>query len=235
MPDNDHSKDEIIGQLREENRLLREKIDYLIKVIYGSRSEKLNADQLELLLDLDAAKKSAAAESEDLGLAVEAAELTTHPPKRVARKPRLPENIPTTEVVLIPDEVKANPDAYRQVGEKRSEKLDVTPARYTRRVIIRPTYIQRGQPIPSWITAPAPINLLEGSILTPSLAAHILTAKFCDHIPFYRQEQIMARRHSIHIPRSTLCHWADHAAQTLEPLQKLIAQDIRKSKSISVD
>lgn len=235
MSENDPSKDEIIAQLREENRLLREKIDYLIKVIHGSRSEKLNAGQLELLLDPDAAKKSDAAELEDLGLAVEADKLTSHPRKRVARKPRLPENIPTTEVVLIPEEVKANPDAYRQVGEKRSEKLDVTPARYIRRVIIRPTYIQRGEPIPRWITVPAPVSLLEGSILTPSLAAHILTAKFCDHMPFYRQEQIMARRHNIHIPRSTLCDWADHAAQTLEPLYKLIAQDIRKSKSISVD
>jgi transposase len=235
MPDNDQSKDELIAQLREENRLLKEKIDYLIKVIHGSRSEKLNAGQLELLLDPDAAKKSAAAEPEDLGPAVEPDDLIARPRQPVARKPRLPENIPTTEVVLIPDEVKANPDAYRQVGEKRSEKLDVTPARYTRRVIIRPTYIQRGEPIPSWITAPAPVSLLEGSILTSSLAAHILTAKFCDHMPFYRQEQIMARRHGIHIPRSTLCHWADHAAQTLEPLYKLIAQDIRKSKSISVD
>lgn len=235
MPGNEHEKDLIIAQLREENRLLKEKIDYLIKVIHGSRSEKIDASQLELLLDPDAAKKPDATEGADLGPAVESGELTTRPRPRSNRQPRLPEHIPTTEVVLIPDEVKANPDAYRQVGEKRSEKLDVTPARYTRRVMIRPTFIRKGESIPSWITAPAPPSLLEGSMLTPSLAAHILTAKFCDHLPFYRQEQIMARRHGIHIPRSTLCHWADHAAQTLEPLYKLIALDIRSSKSISVD
>lgn len=235
MAGNDQDKDAIIAQLREENRLLREKIDYLIKVIHGSRSEKLDTSQLELLLDPDAAKKSAAADEQEESPAVQPEESTVRPRKRTNRQPRLPEHIPTTEIVLIPEEVKANPDAYRQVGEKRSEKLDVTPARYSRRVIIRPTFIQKGEPIPSWITAPAPVSLLEGSMLTPSLAAHILTAKFCDHLPFYRQEQIMARRHGIHIPRSTLCHWADHAAQTLEPLYKLIAQDIRHSESISVD
>ena len=65
MPCNNHDKDAIIAQLREENRLLKEKIDYLIKVIHGSRSEKLDASQLELLLDPDAAKKSAAADEQE--------------------------------------------------------------------------------------------------------------------------------------------------------------------------
>lgn len=231
----EQNKDAIIAQLREENRLLKEKIDHLIKVIHGQSSEKLSDDQLELLLDPDALKKPAAAEPDDLGPVADFKRVEPSSPKRTTRKPRLPADIPTTEVVLIPDEVKANPSAYRQVGEKRTEKLDVTPTRYTRRVIIRPTFVEKGEPIPRWITAAAPANLLEGSVLSPSLAAHILTAKFCDHLPFYRQEQIMARRHGVHISRATLCHWADHAARSLQPLYKLIAQGIRHSNSISVD
>ena len=72
-------------------------------------------------------------------------------------------------------------------------------------------------------------------MLTPSLAAHILCAKFCDHLPFYRQEQILQRRHGIGIPRNTMSHWAGAAADTLEPLYKLLADAIRQSERVSAD
>lgn len=233
MQESEANKDEIIAQQREEIRLLKEKIDHLIKVIHGAKSEKLDAAQLELLLDPEAAKKLEAVDGNEEPPAAE--DPVSSPRKRAPRKPRLPQNIPTTETVLIPDEVKANPQSFRQVGEKRSEKLDVIPTRYIRRVTIRPTFVEKDQPIPRWLTAPAPPSLLEGSILTPTLLAHLLTSKFCDHLPFYRQEQIMARRHGINIPRNTLCYWADFAAQTLEPLYKIIAQDLRASDRINID
>ncbi|MGB0774719.1 MAG: IS66 family transposase [Akkermansiaceae bacterium] len=244
MSDNEQDKDEIIALLREENRLLKEKVDYLIRIIHGRSSEKIDPGQLELLFDPEAAKKpfaadSAALEDEDAAAAStdeSAAEHLDLPArKRVLRKPRLPGNIPTVKTVLIPDEVRANPGAYRRVGEKRSEKLDVTPTRYTRLVTVRPTFVEKNQPIPRWITAPAPSALLEGSILTPSLLAHVTTAKYCDHLPLYRQEKIMARRHGINIARNTLCHWIDFAAETLQPLYKLIATKLRESDRINVD
>ena len=223
---------QLIQELKEELRLQKEKVDHLIRVIHSSKSEKFDANQLELLLDADTAKKQEAADGEE-----EPQAANTQSKKRGTskRKPRLPENIPTVECVLLPEEVKANPDAYRQVGEKRSEKLDVTPTRYTRRVIIRPTFVEKHEPIPRWLTAPAPPSLLEGSILTPSLLAHVLTAKYCDHLPLDRQTKIMERRHGIYIPTNTLCHWVNFAAETLNPLYQLIAEKLRTSSQINID
>ena len=48
---------EQIELLHEENRLLKEKIDYVLRQLYGSKSEKLDIDQLELLLDPDAVQE----------------------------------------------------------------------------------------------------------------------------------------------------------------------------------
>ncbi|SHK46399.1 Transposase [Rubritalea squalenifaciens DSM 18772] len=200
MTGNEQDKDEIIAQLREVNRLLREKVDYLIRVIHGSSSEKVDASQLELLLDPASAKKQEAADGNEEPPAAEDLYTPACMRRRAPRKPRLPADIPTTETVLIPDEVEAEPDAYRQVGEKRSEKLDVIPARFIRKITVRPQYIRKGNPVPKWLIAPLPPCLLEGSILTPSLLAHVLAGKYCDHLPFHRQEQIMLRRHGVRIP-----------------------------------
>ena len=72
MSGKEEDKDKIIAQLREENRLLREKnailekkINALINKIFGSNSEKLDPAQLELLLNPDEAKKPDAAECEE--------------------------------------------------------------------------------------------------------------------------------------------------------------------------
>ena len=65
MPNNEQDKDAIIAKLRADNaylkeqlRLQQEKIDMLIRALFGSKSEKLDANQLELLLDPDSVKKA---------------------------------------------------------------------------------------------------------------------------------------------------------------------------------
>lgn len=227
---------EQIELLREENRLLKEKIDYVLRQLYGSKSEKLDADQLELLLDPDAAKKPCAADcEEDAPAAENIVPIAEGKRRKSNRRPRLPENLPTTEETIIPDEVKADPDGYRRIGQEVSEKLDVEPSRYTRHLIIRPTYVSRERPESAPLNAPLPPCLLEGSILTPSLLAHVLTAKYNDHLPFFRQGQILERRSGIGITRATLCNWAELGAHTLQPLYNIIATDIRKSDHINVD
>ena len=41
----------------------------------------------------------------------------------------------------------------------------------------------------------------------PGLLAHVLVAKYCDHLPLYRQEEIYARE-GVELDRSTLADWA---------------------------
>ncbi|NJM38629.1 MAG: transposase [Akkermansiaceae bacterium] len=49
--------------------------------------------------------------------------------------------------------------------------------------------------------------LKERSLLSPRLAAEIATNRFCDHQPYYRQEQHFLMRHGVHLPRNTMSQW----------------------------
>ncbi|WP_218281256.1 transposase, partial [Verrucomicrobium spinosum] len=89
-------KDEELTAVRLENKLLRLKLDALSRRMFGKSSEKLDAEQMQLLLD----------GIEELTLAEESARQTrpgrepsTPEPVR-ERKPRIPEHLPVKEVFI---------------------------------------------------------------------------------------------------------------------------------------
>ena len=108
-----------IALLRAENELLREKVSEILRRLYDKKSETLDSAQLELLLDPDAAKKASAADPADPGPAAE----TPVTKKRGPRKPRDISHLPVRETRLIPDEVKANPDAYREIDRASTDRF----------------------------------------------------------------------------------------------------------------
>ena len=67
-------------------------------------------------------------------------------------------------------------------------------------------YARRDHPFAAPIFAPLD-TLQEGCIAAPGLIAAIVVAKFCDHLPLYRQEQIFATWHDVQIPRQTMAQW----------------------------
>ena len=93
------------------------------------------------------------------------------------------------EEVIEPAEVKAAPQAWRCIGAEVSEQLDCEPARFVRLRLIRRKYVQRGALDAVPVLAPLPEKLQERCIAAPGLLAQIIVAKYCDHLPRYRQEQ----------------------------------------------
>ena len=98
------------------------------------------------------------------------------------------------------------------IGEDTSEMLDVVPAVLRVRVIRRPRYGCRTCE-EAVVQAPAPERPITGGMATEALLAHVLVAKFCDHLPLYRQAQIFARQ-GIELDRSTLMAWTTPATPT---------------------
>src|SRR5436190_23068192 len=91
---------EALAQSRRENELLRQKIDLLVRRVFGSSSERLDRAQLELLLQLSDSSKPAVEEvikSEVTPVSVR---------KNTVRKERLPEDLPVVEEVIDPEPVK---------------------------------------------------------------------------------------------------------------------------------
>jgi transposase len=69
------------------------------------------------------------------------------------------------------------------------------------------------------VQTPAPPRPIPRGMAGPSLLAHILVAKFDDHLPLYRQGEIFARL-GADIPRSTLIDWCGQAAAALPPARQ---------------
>ena len=219
---------EEIALLREENRLLRQKLNLVIRQLFGKKSEKLDPAQLELLLsDLDDPDSGKADASTALDELVEA-ETSRRRSKRgdYERQPRVPENLPVVETILEPEVVTRDPGKWRRIGEEVTELLDYEPGRFLRRRTVRPKYVPREDREQPPIVAPLPPRLIEGGIAAPGLLAHIVISKYADHLPLYRQEKIFQQRHQVKLPRQTMVRWIEQVADWLKPVYREMALEM---------
>ena len=227
---------ELVGTLKEaltlsqkENTLLRQKIDALVRRVFGSSSEQVDRAQLELLLQL----AGPMAETPVVPL-VPGAKVPA-PRTRKEAAPRLPEHLPVVEEVIEPEPVKQEPAKWRCIGQEVSEQLDYEPARFLRRRIIRKKYVSRVAADQAPVMAPLPAGLQERGLAAPGLLAHVLVSKYCDHLPLYRQQMIYLRRHQVELSRQTLARWVRLAADWLKPIYEQIRTGVMAGGYVQVD
>jgi transposase len=216
-----------VNELRIENALLRQKIDLLVKRVFGSSSEQLDKNQLELL-----AQPETSATVEAIVAAPEKERVER---SRKERTTRLPENLPVVEEVLDPEPVKAQPEQWRLIGQEISEQLDYEPGHFLRRRVVRRKYVHKTNPDRAPLIAPLPERLLDRSLPAPGLLAHIVVGKYCDHLPLYRQEQIYQQRHGVHLPRQSLTRWVELTSQWLKPIYEQIRTGVMGGGYVQVD
>jgi transposase len=211
---------------------LRQIIKEMQRHRFGRRAETLPLDQLELALE--EVQQEAAAQA--------AAEESGHPEHRLERAAKrrsnrgaLPEHLPRIETVVDVED-KACPccaGALHLIGEDRAERLDIVPAQLRVLVVRRPKYACRACE-DVVVQAPAPARLIEGGLPTEATVAHVVVAKYADHLPLYRQGQIYARQ-GIKLDRSTLADWTGRAAFLLRPLHEHLLQTLRRSPKLFAD
>lgn len=220
-----------IARVTEENAVLaaeNEKLRLLVsefkRAMFGRRSEKIDADQLELgLEDLEQSMGASEAVIESIG-----AKDAARPPRTKAARNRgsLPRHLPRVDIVVDVED-KTCPCCHGSlhvIGEDVSEMLDVVPAQYQVKRIIRPRYGCRTCEN-AVVQAPAPERPITGGMATEALLASVAVAKFAWHLPLYRQGQILAGQ-GINLDRSTLALWVGQAAWWLKPLYQLLLSTI---------
>ena len=203
----------------------------LKRLQFGRKSEKIESriEQLELRLEeLEAAQAEAAPEP---GSELEALLETVR--RKPARR-ELPPELPRETVVQQPAETSC-PDcggALRPLGEDASETLEYEPARFK--------VIRRVRPKLSCgccdriVQAPARSRAIERGLAGPGLLAHVLTAKYGQHLPLYRQAEIY-RHQGVELERSTLAGWVGGASRTLEPLIEALRRHVLAASRIHGD
>ena len=88
--------------------------------------------------------------------------------------------------------------------------------------------------VSTFITAPRPPSPITRGLAGPGLLAHLIVSKFCDHLPIYRCERILARS-GVGLARSTLCDWLAQSAALLRPLWELLRVRVLHSHVIQTD
>jgi transposase len=218
-----------------ENELLREQIRLLLAQMFGKKSEKGSGDSDAIQIPLfDMPEPEVEMEEEEV-------EVPSHKRKKSGRK-KLPAALPRVEVVHDIDEAEkvcGCGATLDRIGEDISEKLDVIPS--VIRVIkhIRPKYVCKqceglDTDGPVVKIAPPPKQIIPKSIATAGLLAYIFIAKFCDALPFYRQESQFARI-GAEISRANMCNWAMKVAVACQPVLLLLHQEIRSGPLINID
>ncbi len=82
--------------------------------------------------------------------------------------------------------------------------------------------------------AAAPSRPIERGQAGPGLLAHVLVAKFNDHLPLYRQSAIYARE-GVELDRSLLAKWVGHSAKLLQPLVDALRLHVMAATKLHAD
>jgi transposase len=187
------------------------------RALFGASSEHLDGTQLalierrpldELLVPEPVAKRDAANMPE------------------VDRK--LPAHLPRDTCVHRPETTAAHHDAngqacgctdcggrLRLIGQDVSEQLEYIPAHFKVIRHVRPKLACVA--CETIFQAAAPSRPIARGLAGPGLLAHVMVAKYCDHLPLYRQSGIYARE-GVHLDRSTMAGWMEQSSELLDPL-----------------
>jgi transposase len=234
LPDDVPTLHDLVRQLRAENAELR------------TENARLSAENAELRGKLDAALKHRFGRRSERRAPVSLPRPDKTPGKRDEHgRTVLPEHLERRPVIHdLTEQEKLCPCCGKLrvcIGEQTAEQLDMEPVQIFVVRTIKKTYAcQHCDPdqVPveqRFQTAgPAEVGPIAKGLCGPGLLAHVITAKFADHIPLHRLTGQIARS-AIQIAPSTLGDWLARAAQLLEPLYKLMHKQVLLSRGIHSD
>lgn len=234
-----HRQDALIEELtatvrfqeREKAHLLH-RVEYLVRQLYGRRSEKIDPSQLLLF-----AAEAMAAVAAQAPAPPEPETVPDTPKKHGHGRSKPPVALPHLPIEHpVPDAEKFCAECQvdkRRIGEKITEQLEYAPSSLFVIDHIQPVYAcpccESGVTV-----APKPAQPIEKGLPGPGLLAQVVVSKYGDHLPLYRQESIF-ERHGLAISRKTLCDWVLTSAHILEPIVEAMKDRILQSKVMHTD
>ena len=204
---------------------LRLELAKLKRLKFGRSSERLDARIAQLELTLEELEASAAP-------VVPA--VTAVLPERLkpVRRP-LPASLPRETIThAVACQCPACGGELRPIGEDVAEVLEYVPSRFKVIRHVRPKFACRG--CQTIVQAEAPSRPIARGLAGPGLLAHVLIAKYCDHLPLYRQSQIYARE-GLDLDRSTLADWVGQSSALLRPLVAAIERHVLAAEKLHAD
>lgn len=247
LPDDIESCHELIRELYSmvENlgsdvKHLKQKLQSQLRYRFGRSTEKLSPGQIALFAQelKELLRKPESKNDEESAVGEAKAQSKDKKAKNGGggRKP-LPQGLPRETRDYYPLEESMNCSECNgqktEFGKEVTEQLDCVPATF--KVIEHVvhkfccTKCQDGV-----VQGKKPAQILNGGTPTEGVIARIVTAKWADHLPLYRQEQIYARE-GVEISRSSMGRWMDVAAEEAKPIVERMQELILEGRVIQAD
>jgi transposase len=218
-------------------RLLEEALRVLKANTYGPSRERLSvaAGQAELFNEIEATLEL----TEAVGVEPELKATPLREEKPSAGKPgraKLASHLPRVEIRHELSVAKRQCDCggvLAEIGADVSEQLDYVPAKVQVLRHVRVKYACPGceQCVKS---AALPEHILPKTNASPGLLAQLVTSKYVDSLPLYRQEA-MFERYGVRLPRATQAAWMIGLTVPLQPLLNLMDERVRSSGYVRID
>jgi len=233
LPDNPALLKAMVSAQQAEIEHLKFIIAKFRRMQFGRRSEQMDDTIAQLELSLEELECVRAEQGASAEVTEPTAESAKSAPAKPKRKP-LPDHLPRESVEHLPSDC-CCPDcggALRKLGEDVAEVLEYVPASF--RVIrhIRPKLACAACDI--IVQAAAPSRPIARGLAGPGLLAHVLVAKYCDHLPLYRQSGIYARE-GVELERSTLADWVGQCSALTRPLLAALQRHVLAGDKVHGD
>jgi transposase len=232
---------ELLASLKKEQHEregVQQRLDLLLRKLYGPKAERFDPNQPWLLLELapTASTDIESSPTEESSLSEERADAPPAPRKGHGRKP-LPKDLPRQRIEHTLAEADRRCPCCNEVcqkfGEDVREQLDYKPASLFVNQHVRFKYACRK--CRDHVTAGhTPFAIINKGLPGPGLLAHIVACKYADHLPLHRLERILSR-HGIDLSRQTMADWVAHIARLLHPVVDWMASLVRESKALHTD
>jgi len=214
---------------------LQHQLEQMLKHRYGSRSDKVDPDQLLLFYQelVENLPKEAEEEAEE-----EQPRAKEKKRKKGTGRKELPDDLPAERIVHdVPEGEKICGECDTEkvvIGEERSKELEFVPASLWVKEHIELTYAcPKGCP-GQVVKGKKPVQPIEKGLAGPGLLAHVVTSKYGDHLPLNRQEDIF-ERHGVKIARQTQWDWVAATSELVKPLVELMKEEVLQSEVVQTD
>jgi transposase len=205
---------------------LQQQLDNLLRILYGKKSEKTKKE--EAVADTETALPKTTPKNVH--------KLTSD--KQQPKRQLLPEHFPREKIIYeLPESERTCQHCgtlcQAMVGQEEiTEKLEYIPARLYVKQYVRYKYVCKNGCCVK--TPPLPAQPIEKGIPGPGLLADILTSKYQDAMPLYRQT-LRFKRYNMELSDSTLCDWVMQSAILLEPIVIAMKNDLLNHLKLHTD
>jgi transposase len=214
-----------ISALGEEVDYLKAQIAMYKRMQFGQKRERFEGDPNQAMLPFEAPVQATLLQQEEVKQKIE---YVRKRPNHHGRA-KLPPHLPVEEIEIHPQ---GDLTGMVCIGKEITEELECEPARFFIKRYIR--YKYAGKNGDGVSIAELPERVIDKGIPGAGLLASIVTDKYVDHLPLYRQKQRFARE-NIQIPSSTIEGWTKQALEKLEPLYHQLVFDIKAKGYLQVD